>query len=71
MDKNKKIMVGVVGLGLAGLAYFLFFKDKGAQAQTGKDGLDNPMTGAYQGNKPRSIGKLYYNYHYSTTYSWV
>jgi len=63
MDRNKKIMIGVVGLGLAGLAYFLFFKkdeQPGGSGEEwkrgGKDGLDNPMTGPYMGDKPRSQG---------------
>ncbi len=58
MDKKKKIMIGAVGLGLAALAYFLFFKkeEKPVYGPGGEDGLDNPIQGAYQGDKPRSTG---------------
>ena len=58
MDKNKKLMVAGVGLGLAVLAYFLFFKkeEKPTYGPGGADGLDNPETGPYQGTKNRSVG---------------
>lgn len=59
MDKKKKITLAVAGIGLAGLAYFLFFKKDETTEEWkrgGKDGLDNPMTGPYMGDKPRSVG---------------
>ena len=58
MEKKTKLMIGVGVISLVG-AYFLFFKGdgkSGTNSAQSPDGLDNPETGPYMGNKNRSVG---------------
>tara|TARA_R110000824_G_scaffold218433_1_gene405016 strand:+ start:69 stop:560 length:492 start_codon:yes stop_codon:yes gene_type:complete len=57
MNNKKKVLL-VVGLGLAGVAIYMLMKKKKEQEEAPKqpDPLDNPIVGAYQGTKPRSVG---------------
>ncbi len=57
MNNKKKVLL-VVGLGLAGVAIYMLMKKKKEKEEAPKqaDPLDNPIVGAYQGTKPRSVG---------------
>ena len=70
MDKKKKLLL-VVGLALVGAVVYMIMKKKKEkdeaeapndenglpiEAPKNEDALDNPVTGVYQGTKPRSVG---------------
>ena len=58
--KIKQMVFAFIGLGVV---YLIYKKMKNGTEEKravygpgGKDGLDNPIQGAYQGDKPRSTG---------------
>ena len=57
MNKKNKVLLAV-GLALVGVAVYMLMKKKKEKDEAPKkeDALDNPVSGNYQGTKPRSVG---------------